>query len=385
MINFLLGAPGGGKSYEAVVFHIIPALSKGRKVITNLALNLDAFPPEQRDLIELRAPQGVVRPFSLPAHYGDPWRHSEGGYGALYVIDECHLSMPRGKTPLAVSEWYSLHRHEFADVLLISQSYGKVDKDICELVQVLYRVRKAVAFGSTGKYIRKVFDGLRGDLVNTSVRTYQSKYYKFYKSHTLSKDGGNEESANDITPIWKRWPFVLAPVLLILAGVLFFRNGVSPVDAMAPKAKGVTRTVTVLPGDKVAPEQASARMSTPVQENSPGEPRSVQIEESGSKKPHPLHGYALHVSGYLTNKSKGGMYLFQVSQNGQASFTITGDELARAGYKVAILADCVARVTHVDGADFYSLCDAPKITMAPGKSMPGLDKAKAGESSISKI
>ena len=43
MINLTLGQPGGGKSYEAVAFHIIPAIEQGRKVITNLALKIDVF------------------------------------------------------------------------------------------------------------------------------------------------------------------------------------------------------------------------------------------------------------------------------------------------------------------------------------------------------
>ncbi|EPW3551744.1 zonular occludens toxin domain-containing protein, partial [Pseudomonas aeruginosa] len=38
MINLILGQPGGGKSHEAVVYHVVPALNQGRKVITNLAL-----------------------------------------------------------------------------------------------------------------------------------------------------------------------------------------------------------------------------------------------------------------------------------------------------------------------------------------------------------
>ncbi|MBO8364140.1 hypothetical protein ID035_05855 [Pseudomonas aeruginosa] len=43
MINLILGQPGGGKSHEAVVYHVVPALNQGRKVITNLALDMDKF------------------------------------------------------------------------------------------------------------------------------------------------------------------------------------------------------------------------------------------------------------------------------------------------------------------------------------------------------
>ena len=59
MINLMLGQPGGGKSHEAVVFHLIPALKQGRKVITNLALVMEKFQayyPEYCHLIEIREP-----------------------------------------------------------------------------------------------------------------------------------------------------------------------------------------------------------------------------------------------------------------------------------------------------------------------------------------
>jgi zona occludens toxin len=64
MINGLEGIPGSGKSYEAVVMHVLPALKAGRKVITNLPLLVDKFSaldPSYGDLIELRTkPQKVL-------------------------------------------------------------------------------------------------------------------------------------------------------------------------------------------------------------------------------------------------------------------------------------------------------------------------------------
>lgn len=384
MINLLLGPPGGGKSYEAVAFHVIPALSQGRKVITNLPLVLDNFPPEWRSLLDVRKIEGMVRPFSDISHFGDAWRHPQEGYGALYVIDECHYPFRRGKTPQAVQEWFSEHRHELCDVLLMSQSYGKIDKEICDMVQTLYRVKKAVAFGFNSKYIRKVYDGIQGDCVNTSTRTYEKRFFKYYRSHTKSSAAGNEQGANDIVPIWKRWPFLCAPIFLGAAALLFMRNGISPVEAMAPQPKGVTRKVTVIPGDGAPPgQQARARRSTPDDqvENSPGEPDPVEVVEKKAL-PHPFQGYALHVAGFLANKSKGPLYLFQVSQNGQPTFTIDGDQLAQAGYKVHRLAECIAKVTHDDGAEFYALCDSPKVGMSPGKVVPGSDKLKSVEKAV---
>lgn len=57
MSNGLEGIPGSGKSYEAVVFHVLPALQSGRLVITNLPLLVEAFAaldPAFRSLIQIR-------------------------------------------------------------------------------------------------------------------------------------------------------------------------------------------------------------------------------------------------------------------------------------------------------------------------------------------
>jgi zona occludens toxin len=238
MINLLLGAPGGGKSYEAVAFHVIPALIEGRKVITNLPLLLDAFPHEWRALLDIRRrtmkprPEvdeakaafmfkrfGTVadqsfnpNPFANVEDYGreeydeetdltrwtDPWRHPTTGEGPLYVIDECHKPLPRRGTPVAVEEWFAEHRHGRCDVLLMTQSHGKMNQAIKELVQLCYRVRKATHLGFSDKYVRKVLDGVNGTVMNETTRDYDSTFFKYYRSHTQSTTAGKEAAAKDI-------------------------------------------------------------------------------------------------------------------------------------------------------------------------------------------
>lgn len=387
MINILLGAPGGGKSYEAVVYHIITALAGGRKVITNMPLVLDAFPPEQRALIELREATKAVRPddatafdtailarFSMGAgrvrtfvprafanieDYGDPWRHPETGAGPLYVIDECHLALPRANTAIAVSEWFSLHRHEFADVLLITQSYGKVCKDIVDLVQVCYRVRKAVHLGFSNRYIRKVLDGVRGTVMNESVRHYDPAYFKFYKSHTKSSSAGKELEAQDIVPFWKHWTFKGAA---IMGGIVVYILCTRDVNILKPKMqteKAKPARVESVGAVVAAPEPVpvEAEPSTDAAEN-----------EVRPNKAHPLAGLGLHISGYLKSATQS-MYLFAVSQNGQGIYTINEVELVKSGYAVRQMNDCIAEVSF-ESIKFYVTCDAPRISVNPAANMP---------------
>lgn len=57
MQNLIVGKSGSGKGYEVCAFHILSALSQGRKVITNMPLVLEkwgAIDPSFPALIEMR-------------------------------------------------------------------------------------------------------------------------------------------------------------------------------------------------------------------------------------------------------------------------------------------------------------------------------------------
>lgn len=384
MINILLGPPGGGKSYEAVAYHVLPALAAGRLVITNLPLNLDAFPPEQRDLIvlltktnkveeklDLEKAESLFKRFGIAAReqkfnarafsniedYGNPWRHPESGTGPLYVIDECHFCLPRMGTPIPVSEWFSMHRHEQCDVLLMTQSYGKVCKDIIDLVQVCYRVKKGTAFGFSSKYIRKVLDGVRGEVMNENIRTYDKKYFKFYRSHTKSSAAGAEMEASDIVPIWKRWP-VIGAVILIPAAIFIMSLAGNPMKSkVQAKKEGVQKPEVV---------QVTSTATKLVEKEKP----ATATPETAADKPHPLAGLGLHIAGYLESQSHS-MYLFTVSQNGQAVYTMNQQDLLKSGYAVRSMNDCIAEVSF-EAVKFYVTCDAPRVGIGAASSVPNV-------------
>jgi zona occludens toxin len=363
MINLTLGQPGGGKSYEAVAFHIIPAIVRGRKVITNLSLNVDVFEqyfPGARQLIEIRGAvfteSGLVRPFSLASHYGDTWKHPEDGVGPLYVIDECHLALPLRGTPVGVEEWYSLHRHELADVLLITQSYGKINKAIRDLVQLVYRCKKATAFGSSDRYIRKVQDGLRGEVVNTSIRKYESKYFPLYKSHTLSGAAATEYSASDVVPHWKRWPFKGAVLMMILAACVIVHQ---------------------LTKSKPVPKQPVATVSAPVaapfvqEQIKPVEPPKPAPESRGpDKKMHPYDGQPLHLVATLVGKRPNASGELEQWVGGYVSLgdgvqvkTISFDDLRQTGYDITYLSPTVVSLMYKGYDVGYVVADVPRQSM----------------------
>ncbi len=366
MINLLMGAPGGGKSYEAVVFHILAALAKGRKVITNLALHLDAFgliEPGYVDLIERRfatlaakvAAGGRPRnnaAFSQVEDYGDKWRHPVNGGGPLYVIDECHIALPKVGTPVAVEEWYSLHRHEFADVLLISQSYGKLNVAIKDLLQIVYRVRKNVAFGSAKSYTRKVQDGVRGEVVNTAVRRYEEKYFSLYQSHTRSA-AGVEMGAADIVPFWRHWTFYgMGACVVLFVAVVAVRG--NPLAMFTPKPQPKFLGASV-PEARPEPQGFKAK-------DVPGVAALSAVPAAVASSGWPYGALELHVGGFARMAAKTVM-LIVFSQNGQRVFEQTSTDLEAAGYRVTVLNDCLVHLEFGKLAQNIS-CDSPRVGLA---------------------
>jgi zona occludens toxin len=386
VISLFLGASGGGKSYEAVVFHVLPALRAGRLVITNLPLVVDAIEslvPRARELIEFRlkskgpdrkASDGGTSPCPVFGHvsdYGSPWR-DESGHGPLYVIDECHKALPRVGTPRAVSEWFAEHRHENADVILITQSHGKVDSAITENVQIVYRCRKAVAFGSMDRYIRKVQDGIRGDVVNTAIRVYDAKYFGLYKSHTRGQ-AARELAAQDIVPFWRRWPVIGAGLcFVVLGGMLLTIEFKNPfhVNTYA-KAVPVTRSALASPASAPASATPGAhpldappapRSVPPVVSSGRGRPASVDPDDD-DVLPEPYAGRGIHLVGHMQAGPRH-VWQFSVSQNGTRIAHLTDADLERAGYRWVGSHECGGYLVWRDSVRAV-ICDAPQVSLGP--------------------
>lgn len=259
---------GSGKSYEATVFHVLAALKSGRKVITNLPLNVAAFlaiDPSYADLLELRFrprpvlgtwdatrvdEQGngnafllgdVVTPevaivagsashasyvrgvpekldcvFAGVWDFYDTWR-DKNGRGPLFIVDECHNCWPKIGTDPQVVQYIKLHRHFNADILGVTQNFRDINQAIAGVIAMLVKVRKADILGRKDSYIRKVHAGYRGAVISTDERKYQPQFFPLYKSHTQGQSVA-ESDAQDVVPMLVKfnrikWAFIFAGVI----------------------------------------------------------------------------------------------------------------------------------------------------------------------------
>jgi zona occludens toxin len=402
MINGLEGIPGSGKSYEAAVYHVLPALQAGRLVITNLPLVVEMFAainPDYRKLLELRRrtqpirgtwdanrvddqgngsafelfedgrtekPDVKVPLFGHVWDYWSEWKHPKTGQGPLFIIDECHVGMPKLGTDSQVIEWYKLHRHFNADVLLGTQNFRDMNPSIAGLLAILIKVRKADILGRSGSYIRKVHAGYRGAVIATEEREYQSQYFSLYKSHTQ----GNsvvEAAAQDVAPFivkFKRYTRLV--LFLALVGMVYV--GWRGYQAYrAPKVQTV-KTISMGPPPGYVPPRA-----LPIAKPAPVATAAAALAqpEAFDDIAEPYQGKGLHLNGFLTMKGYDGVmrtvYLISVSQNGIVVSRVTDAELARAGYRYKPLSDC-AGVVQWRNKNRSITCDTPQTGIATSAS-----------------
>ena len=405
MINALEGIPGSGKSYEACVYHVLPALQKGRKVITNLPLLVEMFAainPDYLALIELRTrvqpirgtwdaealdeqgngeafqlfedghterPAASVSVFGHVWDYYSTWKHPKTGQGPLFIIDECHVPMPAIGTDPQVIEWYKLHRHFNADVLLGTQSFRDMNQPIARLIAILVKVRKADVLGRSGSYIRKVHGGYRGGVVSVEERKYRPEFFRLYKSHTQGNSVA-EAGAQDVAPFivkFNRFKWAV----LALAGVLTVYAWWPAPD----KPKAATKEPAWL--TEARARQLQQQPARPLQEALASPVKTVtgivgdrsSLQPVGINEfPEPYGQKGLHVVGQMTMRGKT-VHVIAVSQNGSLVTTVTSVELQAIGYTWKALTDCAASLQWKDRVRALT-CDSPQITMALQRTAP---------------
>jgi zona occludens toxin len=385
MINAIFGRPGGGKSYEAVKYIILPSILKDkRKVVTNIPVQLDYIEKvhgdEAADLVTVVegafSEFGEVRPFAHPQDYLQykDWRN-EKGQGVLFVIDEAHLAL--GQTAKKeVTEFYSLHRHYGFDIYLVTQGHRKLNRDIRDMIEISYNCAKLEALGMNG-YNRKTFHGLPdSNPAAMENRDYDSEYFPYYKSHTATNSAVTEAAAKGSTA--KLNPYKKITFVVLFAGVI----------GVIMTLKGVLSPS--IPDKEIATEQKTPVTKTAMQVNQPvaastvgastqelaateyvkkeldkivlTDTQKMMIEKkANSEKYHPFHKINLHVDGvYWDSEQDVRNVYFIASNNGQRMFDLTLKELMLSGYTVNVLADCVVELVYYDFKSFI-LCDLPTV------------------------
>lgn len=363
-ITLIKGRPGSGKSYECVVYHIIPSIKDGRKVVTNIPLNVDHFAliygEQVRDLLE-------VVPFDFEGghcYLSDPedykkyqdWKN-EKGQGCLFVLDECHFlfplgskKLPRFKTDIERRlyhelhgdkslterqiEFFSGHRHWGFDFIFLTQSDKKINNLLREDIEICIEVRKNRAIGdkSYRRYVYYYGEGKRRGLIEQDSRDYQNKFFPFYKSHTKSEGEVIEAKIKDMKKWHQHWG-IRIPLFLIFFGLFFAFKNIS--DAF---------------GDNTNSEPVPS-----VQQNDLKPVNPVKTSPMiSSFKGLPFGDFEIFIEGYSDSSyiDKNGVYhvqkqvYFSASNKANYQLDLKLDDFYLAGYQVSVYGPCMVRLTY---------------------------------------
>lgn len=206
MIIYHEGLPRSGKSYEAVVKHVLPALESGRHVYARM----DGF---DDPLCIAKIAHTLSKPYEQIERYLHHLDESQVLQiydvvkdNSLVLIDELQNFWPSGKGSLQgpISKFVTEHGHRGIDILAMGQDLRdchplwrrRVDRKIVFM--------KLDVLGAENKYkwvMFKAKSGEKFEQVATGVQSYDPKYFGTYKSH-VADDINKENYKDSRSVIW---------------------------------------------------------------------------------------------------------------------------------------------------------------------------------------
>lgn len=325
-IHNYCGLPGSGKSYSVVDQVVLPALRSGRRLVTNLPLNMplvySEFPSAEIELFDLPSVENSF--FDLDAN-----SHRRG---SIWIIDECWKRWPQGTRvdaiPACVGAFFAEHRHFVGEdgfsteIVLVCQSINQISAFIRELVDTTYMSRKLDKLGAEDRFRVDIYAGPqaltrpdREQMTRQVFGKYDPQVYRFYKSHTrndTSFGAGNEKNVGRSTSIFRSPIFVIGGPAALLALYVsysglafFFRDRTPNVEAPVIPVRGQVLSAGV---SAPRPGVSSHRIAAPplstrwrlvgVVWRSPRDGLAVvRNAESGVERVIPLQGHCSTVRG----------------------------------------------------------------------------------------
>lgn len=274
-IKVYTGRMGSGKTYEVVSVVILGALSKGRRVVTNIAgmdypaivalLEADGIPADcVGELVQV--PHDAV----MGAGF---WRTDETEKtgekcfiqpGDLLVLDEVWRfweGFSDRKMPAYVMNFFRMHRHFVneesgftCDVAIITQDIMDIARRVRAVTEETYVMTKLTVIGSSRRYRVDIYSGYRlGRAPLRSIqRTYDEKFFPLYQSHSQKKEGGadvHEDNIDGRGNIFNGLIFKLLPLGFLVLGYciwyLYRFFNPAPVEVQEPDLTAVADMPTL--------------------------------------------------------------------------------------------------------------------------------------------
>lgn len=336
------GLPGSGKSYEAVVCQIIPALKKGRKVYARIdGLNYEKISDlAQISLEECKNLLTHIEESEVLNIHRDPQPQS------LIVLDEAQNYWPQKRQPLEadITKFIAEHRHHGIDIVLMSQNFKDVHSTWRRRIDKKYTFMKLDALGSSKRYrltVEQQLPGDRWEKIQTKIQTYDTNVFGAYASH-VSEEISSEGTQDKRATIWNSSLFKFGiPFTAILAFVSIgyithlFSGGMA--EAMQPQAAEKPTT----PVKQSTVSQPTYSQPQPVVQPTPAKlindppPPPPQKEKTYLQKLN--DSYTVRLTGVLFNangKAQGTIEFYDSSL--RAKERLDFDQINDLGYQVSV-------------------------------------------------
>lgn len=369
------GTPGSGKSYTAVVTDIVPALERGRKVVTNLPLNVAELNKRTRrsceNLVVYLDEHGHtrdgqhVRPFEDVRDFTDhqDWRNPDPEHeeeGPLYVVDEAHevLGIDIDKKRLKDHiDWLATHRHVGVDVTLITQDHMELQLGARRRLEMRYSYTRTAAqfVGSKTGYHELEYIKLTKKPINSYKKKFQKKNFPLYQSVVA---GTSADVKQSVKPVWRQ-PKVVIFALIILGAFAYGANhdfsdqilatGTGPAEAAQPTS--APQNTTILPNAQTnIPTQVLTARNQTV---------STRARTSIDTYEHALQNMRVMISSTFTMNGDT-TYYFEGTRNGRR---YKWDEkwFTANGYDIAEMGPCEVFIHHPGTSGWVVDCLSPVL------------------------
>lgn len=282
MIIFHEGLPGSGKSYEALVKHIIPSLQKGRKVYARLnGFNHEKVSEltgktveELQDLYTEITEEQVHTVYDLVEN------------DSLLVLDELQNFFPSGRQKLSdeMTQFIAEHRHRGMDIICMGQALADCHTTWKRRIERKISFLKLSMLGMDKKYKWEMYqgsiNGVKGDVVFKKVKsgtdTYDSNYFGSYLSHQQTT-GNTDVYSDDRVNIFKTKQFMFyIPIFIgVIAFALYYLVGFFNGDSQVVK-----QSVKEPSNGPVAKVESREQIKSPNQKPKPAKPEKNNVRYS---------------------------------------------------------------------------------------------------------
>ncbi len=189
MIVFHEGLPGSGKSYEAIIEHLLESLKQGRRVVTNIDGINTEYISKYIGIPKSFLDQNIVSIYDEDVEVQKELLLEHITTDHICIIDEIQNLFPsvRDKLPSVWNVIISEHRHKGLDFVLLGQ-----DRKDCHVmwrrrIQRVVTFNKLSAMGAENSYHWEVFEATRPEkfkLVTKGTKKYNPEIFPCYSSHT---------------------------------------------------------------------------------------------------------------------------------------------------------------------------------------------------------